>query len=123
MGLDLTQRGSSVVQHEPHKLGDAGSNPAPALGQVAAAVRASIERGDSLGYLSHGPVGLCVDPREGVSPATLAALATGAEEAVADDTHGPDGQLGVVEADAVRFDVGRVEHERQSRLSRWQRLP
>jgi len=44
-------------------------------------------------------------------------------EAVPDDAHRPDAQLGVVASDSNRDDPAGMEHARQSRLSRWQRLP
>jgi len=44
-------------------------------------------------------------------------------EAVADDAHRPDAQIGVVASDSNRDDPAGMEHTRQSRLSRWQRLP
>jgi hypothetical protein len=54
---------------------------------------------------------------------TAAGRPAGADEAVADDAHRPDAQLGVVAADTDGDDPASVEHVRQSRLSRWQRLP
>jgi hypothetical protein len=112
---------------------------------MSAAVRASIERGDSLGYLRHGPVSGGVDPGERIRAANWPTLPAVADEAVADDSHRSDLPLGNVasetdgqHADAVEHlpklyphliygqgfvMVDEAEHDRRARLSRWQRLP
>jgi hypothetical protein len=42
---------------------------------------------------------------------------------VTDHPDSSNSQVGVVVAEPVGLDVRNVEHIRQSRLSRWQRLP
>jgi hypothetical protein len=123
MGVDLTQRGSPVVRRGPHKPEIAGSIPAPAIEPSAATVRASVERGDPFAARAFPAMlgGSLTSEPEGWS--TAAGLPARAHEAVADDAHRADTQVGVVAADTDRDDPASVEHVRQSRLSRWQRLP
>jgi hypothetical protein len=90
---------------------------------MSAAVRASIERGDSLGYLSHGTMSGGIDTSGGVGVPLRSALTARTDEAVADDPHRPDLQLGVVESEPDGQNADAMEHERQSRLRRWQAQP
>ena len=96
---------------------------ATAVNATAFAVRASVERGDPFAGRSMGDVLASVESREAEVTAVLATSAARADEAVADDAHCPDAQFGVVASDSNRDDPAGMEHARQSRLSRWQRLP
>lgn len=89
---------------------------------AAAAVRSSVERGDPLALRRAYTMGIQVEPSFGVALAHLAPLVAGADEAVAVDAarYAPD--------ERVQFtplageDSAAMEHERQSRLSRWQAI-
>jgi hypothetical protein len=111
-----------VVAHLTHAQEVAGSIPAPAIEPSAATVRASVERGDPFAARVFPAMlgGSLTSEPEGWS--TAAGRPARAEEAVADDAHRADTQVGVVAADSNRDDPASVEHVRQSRLSRWQRL-
>jgi len=89
----------------------------------AAAIRASVERGDPFAYVRNRPMAGRITPGESERATSAPLDPAGADEAVADDAHRPDSQLGVVAADTDRDDPASVEHARKSRLSRWQRLP
>jgi hypothetical protein len=90
---------------------------------LAVSVRASVERGDPFAARAFPAMlgGSLTSEPEGWS--TAAGRPARAHEAVADDAHRPDAQLGVIAADADGDDPAGMEHARQSRLSRWQRLP
>jgi hypothetical protein len=123
VGLVFPTRGSAVVARLTHAQEVAGSIPAPAIEPSAAAIRASIERGtvtadEFLTAMSRG-----FNARERVGGTAPAASAARADEAVRHDAHGADAQFGVVASDSNRDDPAGMEHVRQSRLSRWQRLP
>ena len=79
-----------------------------------------------LGLVIYGPA-ITVRPgfsaSNGIGFATGSALAARADHPVADAPERPDTQLGVVVAEPDGDDVGRMEHARQSRLRKWQRLP
>jgi hypothetical protein len=96
---------------------------ATAVNATAFAVRASVERGDPFAARAFPTVISIVGTRECVGWSTASGRPARADEAVADDAHRPDAQLGVVASDSNRDDLAGMEHVRQSRLSRWQRLP
>jgi hypothetical protein len=145
VGLVFPTRGSAVAARLTHAQEVAGSIPAPAIEPSAATVRASVERGDPFAARVFPAMlgGSLTSEPEGWS--TAAGRPAGADEAVADDAHRPDAQLGVVAADTDGDDPASVEHgpqlttaesngararkrrlaeeRRQARLSRWQRLP
>ena len=101
----------------------AGSIPAPAIEPSAAAIRASIERGTVRTAHVFAAMLRGVNAGERVTTADFAAYLARADHPVADDPHGADSQVRVVAADTDRDDPAGMEHARQSRLSRWQRLP
>ena len=78
---------------------------------TAAAVRASIERGESIIYRTGFAMFPSFGASHGVSPAIRAPLAATTDEPVADDTHGPDLPLGNVPAEPDRLDGAAVEHK------------
>jgi hypothetical protein len=116
-------RGSAVAARLTHAQEVAGSIPAPAIEPSAATVRASVERGDPFAARVFPAMlgGSLTSEPEGWS--TASGRPARADEAVADDAHCPDAQFGVVVSDSNRDDPAGMEHARQSRLSRWQRLP
>ena len=123
MRLVFPARGSAVVARLTHAQEVAGSIPAPAIEPSAATVRASVERGDPFaGRVFPAMLGN-VASGERVTASDFAAYLARADHPVADDAHRPDAQIGVVASDSNRDDPAGMEHTRQSRLSRWQRLP
>lgn len=99
-----------------------GMSAAEAYAASAAAVRASIERGDYSLIVRDRPMRPRVVAGESVGGTVRPVLAARTDEAVADDSNGTDLQLGMVTNDADGQDADTVEHIRQSRLSRFQRL-
>jgi hypothetical protein len=89
----------------------------------AAATRSGVERGDPFAVLSDRAMARSVDAAEGVGAPHLAALPARADHSVTDDPNRPDLPLGNLTGEANGQDADAMEHERQSRLSRWQRLP
>ena len=64
-----------------------------------------------------------IEPGYSVRGPTSAVLPAGADEAVGDDAAYSDAEAHIVVDQSDRIDLDVMEHERQSRLSRWQRLP
>jgi hypothetical protein len=92
------------------------------IGGVAL-VRSGVERGDPFAVLRRRPVGSGIEAGERIRAANWPTVAAVADEAVADDAYGPDAEIGVVAPEADGQDAGSMEHERQSRLRRWQAPP
>jgi hypothetical protein len=61
-----------------------------------------------------------IEPGYSVRAPTLAVLTASADEAVRDDTPYSDAEARIVVDQSDRIDLDVMEHERQSRLSRWQ---
>lgn len=113
-------RARGVETHDERTDGSVATLARPVS---AAAIRSGVERGDPFAYVRNAPMGARVDPGERVGGPRFAPLTARADEAVPHDLHSPDAQLGVISANPDGLDVRSMEHERQSRLQRWQRLP
>lgn len=80
-------------------------------------------QGNPLIFFGGLPVLDPIEPGYSVRVPARPVNAAGALEPVGDDTPYTDAQALVVVDESDRVDLDAMEHERQSRLARWQRQP